>query len=75
MTDSPSPAFSIIVPARNMERFVAETLQSVQAQTWKDFEVICLDDQSTDGTRNLMDGAAGRDGRFRVIAAPSSSAA
>ncbi|HMX29971.1 MAG TPA: glycosyltransferase family 2 protein, partial [Blastocatellia bacterium] len=44
------PAVSIIIPAYNVAPFIAETLDSVFAQTYRDFEVILINDGSTDGT-------------------------
>jgi glycosyltransferase involved in cell wall biosynthesis len=46
--------FSVIIPAYNAERFIAETLQSVLAQTYSDFEVIIVDDESRDGTSRVV---------------------
>ena len=65
------PTFSIIIPARNMERFISDTLDSVSAQTFRAFEVICIDDGSTDSTRSLIDGVAQRDTRFNVVDGPA----
>ena len=45
---------SVIIPAYNAERFLAETLESVFRQSWPQIEVIVVDDGSTDGTRALM---------------------
>lgn len=47
MKDS-SIKFSIIVPVYNVEKFLRESLDSIVAQTFKDFEVICVNDGSTD---------------------------
>lgn len=44
------PKFSIIIPAYNVEQYIITSLESVYAQTFKDFEVICVDDGSTDRT-------------------------
>ena len=44
------PLVSVIIPAWNAETFLAETLNSVFAQTWPHFEVIVVDDGSNDGT-------------------------
>lgn len=44
------PLASVIIPAWNAEQFVAETLESVYAQTWRHFEVIVVNDGSTDKT-------------------------
>jgi len=41
---------SILIPAYNAERWIAETIQSALAQTWPDKEIIVVDDGSTDGT-------------------------
>lgn len=59
-----TPEFSIIIPARNMERYLAETLDSVRRQTLTAFEVLCIDDGSMDRTRDIMEGFAKDDPRF-----------
>jgi len=59
------PAVSVIVPARNEEACLGACLDSLLAQTGVDFEIIVVDDQSTDGTREI---AASRSG-VRVIEA------
>lgn len=59
--------FSIIVPVYNAERYLRECLESVLAQTMQDWECICVDDGSTDGSGAILDEYAARDKRFRVI--------
>ena len=59
--------FSIIIPARNMELYIAETLESVSAQSFGAFEVICIDDGSTDRTARIIEDFSQRDVRFRVV--------
>ncbi|HKX30508.1 MAG TPA: glycosyltransferase [Blastocatellia bacterium] len=49
-----NPKFSVIIPAYNTERFVAETIRSVFAQTYRNHEVIAVDDGSTDGTLQAL---------------------
>lgn len=44
--------FSVIIPLYNKERFLSATLDSVKLQTFKDFEVIIVDDSSTDDSLN-----------------------
>jgi hypothetical protein len=48
MFASQSPSVSVIMPVRNMEPFVADAIRSVLAQTFADFELIIVDDDSTD---------------------------
>lgn len=48
------PKISIIIPSYNYANFIGETLESVFSQTYKDFEVIVVDDGSTDGTRKVI---------------------
>jgi glycosyltransferase involved in cell wall biosynthesis len=45
---------SIIIPAYNAEKFIVETIKSVQRQTFSDFEIIVVDDGSTDQTASLV---------------------
>lgn len=48
------PIVSVIVPVWNRERFIAEAIHSILAQTFTEFELIVVDDGSTDGTRNVV---------------------
>jgi glycosyltransferase involved in cell wall biosynthesis len=49
------PKVSVVIPAYNAESYLAETLQSVFAQSYSDYEVIVVDDGSNDGTRQVME--------------------
>lgn len=48
------PKFSIIIPTRNVEKYIKKCLDSVLNQTFKDFEIIVVDDNSTDNTKNII---------------------
>ena len=58
---------SVVIPVYNAERHVRQTLESVLAQTFGDWECICVDDGSTDGSGAILDEYAANDSRFRVI--------
>lgn len=47
---NPSPFFSVVVAAYNVENYIAEALESIISQTFKDWELIIIDDASTDST-------------------------
>ena len=49
-----SRAISVIIPAYNIEKYIDQCLDSLQAQTFDDFEVICVDDGSDDRTRERI---------------------
>ena len=58
---------SIIVPAYNIEIYLARTLDSILAQTYRNLEVIVVNDGSKDGTGAVIDRYAARDSRIRPI--------
>ncbi len=58
---------SIITPAYNAERFIRETIESVQAQTHEEWEMIIIDDCSIDHTYDLVKEAAKYDPRIHLI--------
>ncbi|KAA3200085.1 glycosyltransferase family 2 protein, partial [Akkermansia sp. BIOML-A49] len=60
-----TPFFSIVIPAYNVELYLQETLDSVYAQTFDKYEIIVVDDGSTDGTPEML--ARQNDPRLRVI--------
>lgn len=58
---------SIIIPAYNCESTLGRCMDSILGQDFKDFEILLVDDGSTDGTPTLCDSYAGRDKRVNVI--------
>ncbi len=62
-----SPCVSILLPVRNEERFLPAALTSIFNQTIASWELIAVDDGSTDGTSAILDDAARRDPRVRVM--------
>lgn len=54
MTDSSRPFVSIVVPFYNVEGCVDYCMKSLLAQTYEDFEIVCVDDGSTDATYDLL---------------------
>lgn len=59
---------SIIVPVYNAERFIAETIGYVQGQTYSDWELLLVDDCSTDASREIISRKSGEDRRVKLIA-------
>ena len=59
-----TPTISIIIPCYNQERYIAETLESVMAQTFSDWEAIIMDDGSTDNSKNIISIFLEKDERF-----------
>jgi glycosyltransferase involved in cell wall biosynthesis len=62
-----APKISVVLPTYNGERFLAQSVESVLAQTEKDWELIIVNDCSTDGTIKIAEKYAAIDKRVRVI--------
>ena len=58
---------SIITPAFNSEKFIAETILSVQAQTYQDWEMLIIDDCSTDKTVEIVSSFQEKDSRIKLF--------
>lgn len=69
---SEKPKISVLVPIYNVERYLNECLESLQEQSFKNFEVICLNDGSTDGSREIIQRFVQRDSRFVLVDKPNS---
>lgn len=63
-----TPQISVLMPAYNAEQYIAQSIQSVLAQTDEDFELIVIDDASTDSTRAVV--LQYRDLRLRLVDNP-----
>ncbi|MCO6045366.1 glycosyltransferase [Aeoliella sp. ICT_H6.2] len=65
------PTISVILPVYNAERYVAEAVESILAQTYTDFEFLIIDDGSTDGSLKVLEHYAQRDERIRLKSRPN----
>lgn len=65
------PVVSVLVAVYNMEAYLARCMTSILGQTFEDFEVILVDDGSTDASGEMCDVYACRDARVRVIHQPN----
>jgi glycosyltransferase involved in cell wall biosynthesis len=70
-----NPLVSVIIPAYNAEAFIRFTLDSVLAQTYQNFEVIVVDDGSSDRTPEIVESYAQRDPRIRLLRQKNSGVA
>lgn len=61
-----SPKFSVIVPSYNAEAYLPDCIKSIQAQTYSDFEVIFVDDGSTDKSLHAIESLRSTDDRFQL---------
>lgn len=68
--DATRPLVSIIVPVYNGERYLMEALESCFAQTYRNLEIIVVDDCATDASASIAETAAAADPRLRVIRRP-----
>lgn len=61
------PKISVVIPVFNGERHLVECIQSVSQQTYSDFEIIVVDDASTDSTAAIVERLQAADGRIRYF--------
>ena len=61
------PEISVVMPAYKGASFIGAALESVMAQTFADWELVCVDDGSRDGSGDIAAEYAARDGRIRVL--------
>jgi glycosyltransferase involved in cell wall biosynthesis len=64
---SEGPEITVAIPVFNGARYVADTVRSVLAQSFREFELICVDDCSTDGSLDILKALAATDERIRVF--------
>ena len=65
------PRVSIGLPVYNGERYLGAALDTLLAQTWRDFELVISDNASTDGTADICQRYVGSDERIRYVRAPN----
>lgn len=65
-----APLVSVIMPAYNAEKYIEEAIRSVMAQTVTDWELVVIDDCSTDGTREVIKGLCAEEARIRYYENP-----
>lgn len=62
-----TPAVSVVMPVYNAMPYLTDCLDSVLAQTMRNFELICVDDGSTDESLNVLKSYAQKDDRVRIL--------
>ena len=67
MNELKNPLISVVMPVYNAERFLPQAVESVLGQTYRNIEVILVDDGSQDSSRQIMKNYADKDQRIRLI--------
>ena len=68
----PSPTISVLLPIFNGEKFLDECLASLLEQSFEDFEIVAVDDGSSDGSAEILKVWCCRDSRIRILTRPHS---
>jgi len=58
---------SVVIPVFNTARYISRCLNSLKEQTFRDWEALCVDDGSTDGTTEIIERYTSEDNRFKLI--------
>ncbi|MBH6146595.1 glycosyltransferase family 2 protein [Neisseria meningitidis] len=67
------PLVSVLICAYNVEKYFAQSLAAVVNQTWRNLDILIVDDGSTDGTLAIAQRFQEQDGRIRILAQPRNS--
>src|SRR5688572_26009031 len=67
MNSAEQPVVTVVVPLYNKQQYVTRALASIEKQTYQDFEVIIIDDGSTDCGADMARAFCTHDARFRVV--------
>lgn len=62
-----NPLISVIIPVYNTECYLRRCMESVMGQTYRNLEIICIDDGSTDGSGAMLDAYVAEDSRIKVV--------
>ncbi|MEY4941391.1 MAG: hypothetical protein RIQ93_3126 [Verrucomicrobiota bacterium] len=69
------PRVSVVLPVFNAAATVARAVESIRAQTWRDWELVVVNDGSTDATAARLDACAREDARVRIVTRPHAGVA
>lgn len=67
MTVNDEPLVSVLLPAYNVEKYLAKCVDSILQQTYQNFEIIIVDDCSPDDSGKIADKLASKDARIKVF--------
>lgn len=65
--DSTTKKLTVIVPLYNQEKYIEQCVKSIMYQTYKDIDILIIDDGSTDESYNICNRLAGNDNRIRIV--------
>lgn len=66
-----TPKISVIVPVYNVQNYLRQCLDSIIGQSFSNFEMICINDGSTDDSPQILEQYAALDSRIRIISQPN----
>lgn len=68
-----NPFFSVVVPCYNSEKYIEEAINSIRNQSFTDWEIVIVDDKSTDNSFQIISKLADRDNRIQIYQMPVNS--